>query len=248
MFHMIGTLCGLAIYNFTIIDLHFPLALFKKLLKKQVMLDDLMELMPDVGSKLCSTRSSLLFVIALISAMMLFADDSSLILFLGLQLQARIHLWDIWIIWDTSMSLVSTNKERDGLSKRSRKFTQLQNRRKHEIGLCYVFTEGKGNLSKAKKYHNVIRSAMLPFSTTHTAVPYLHILLGVVKKHHELLEQQCDEIDKQIAADMAHLVDFQMGFWNGSSRGAGSRADAFLHKEAREPSPRHKTSRIGSKS
>ena len=45
---------------------------------------------------------------------------------------------------------------------------------------------------------------MLPFSTTHTAVPYLHILLGVVKKHQELLEQQCDEIDKQIGADMAH--------------------------------------------
>ena len=42
---------------------------------------------------------------------------------------------------------------------------------------------------------------MLPFSTTHTVVPYLHILLGVVKKHHELL----DEIVKQIAADMAHL-------------------------------------------
>ncbi|GFR90953.1 ubiquitin-protein ligase E3A [Elysia marginata] len=54
MFHMIGTLCGLAIYNFTIIDLHFPLALFKKLLKKPVMLDDLMELMPDVGRNLQS--------------------------------------------------------------------------------------------------------------------------------------------------------------------------------------------------
>lgn len=54
MFHMIGTLCGLAIYNFTIIDLHFPLALFKKLLKKQVLLDDLLELMPDVGRNLQS--------------------------------------------------------------------------------------------------------------------------------------------------------------------------------------------------
>ncbi|GFS24498.1 HECT and RLD domain containing E3 ubiquitin protein ligase 4 [Elysia marginata] len=50
MFRMIGTLCGLAIYNFTIIDLHFPLALFKKLLKKPVLLDDLIELMPDIGS------------------------------------------------------------------------------------------------------------------------------------------------------------------------------------------------------
>jgi hypothetical protein len=33
---MIGLLCGLAIYNFTIIDLPFTLALFKKLLKKSV--------------------------------------------------------------------------------------------------------------------------------------------------------------------------------------------------------------------
>lgn len=41
--------CGLAIYNFTIVDLHFPLALYKKLLKKKPSLDDLKELMPDVG-------------------------------------------------------------------------------------------------------------------------------------------------------------------------------------------------------
>uniref|UniRef100_A0A0B7B2U7 HECT domain-containing protein n=1 Tax=Arion vulgaris TaxID=1028688 RepID=A0A0B7B2U7_9EUPU len=52
MFNMIGTLCGLAIYNFTIIDLHFPLALYKKLLKRGVSLDDLKELMPDVGKGL----------------------------------------------------------------------------------------------------------------------------------------------------------------------------------------------------
>lgn len=52
MFHLIGTLCGLAIYNFTIIDLHFPLALFKKLLGRPVILDDLRELMPTVGRNL----------------------------------------------------------------------------------------------------------------------------------------------------------------------------------------------------
>uniref|UniRef100_A0A670Z371 HECT and RLD domain containing E3 ubiquitin protein ligase 3 n=1 Tax=Pseudonaja textilis TaxID=8673 RepID=A0A670Z371_PSETE len=31
-FHLIGIVCGLAIYNFTVVDLHFPLALYKKLL------------------------------------------------------------------------------------------------------------------------------------------------------------------------------------------------------------------------
>ena len=63
-------------------------------------------------------------------------------------------------------------------------------------------TVGNSNLSKAKYFHNVIRSPMLPLSITHTAVPYLHILLGVVKKHHQLLEQQCDKIDQQIAAEI----------------------------------------------
>ncbi|KAM6346844.1 LOW QUALITY PROTEIN: putative E3 ubiquitin-protein ligase HERC4 [Alca torda] len=48
LFHLIGVVCGLAIYNFTIVDLH-PLALYKKLLSKKPSLDDLKELMPDVG-------------------------------------------------------------------------------------------------------------------------------------------------------------------------------------------------------
>lgn len=34
MYQLIGKLCGLAIYNGTIIDLPFPLALYKKLLKE----------------------------------------------------------------------------------------------------------------------------------------------------------------------------------------------------------------------
>ena len=36
MFFMIGVLCGLAIYNFTIIYLPFPLAIYKKLLGEEV--------------------------------------------------------------------------------------------------------------------------------------------------------------------------------------------------------------------
>ncbi|KAM9325224.1 putative E3 ubiquitin-protein ligase HERC4 [Gastrophryne carolinensis] len=49
LFHLIGVICGLAIYNFTIVELNFPLALYKKLLRKNPVLDDLKELMPDVG-------------------------------------------------------------------------------------------------------------------------------------------------------------------------------------------------------
>lgn len=49
LFHLTGVICGLAIYNLTIVDLHFPVALYKKLLKRNPTLDDLKELMPDVG-------------------------------------------------------------------------------------------------------------------------------------------------------------------------------------------------------
>lgn len=49
MYGLIGILCGLAIYNGTIIDLPFPLALYKKLLDKPVNLDDLRELDPQLG-------------------------------------------------------------------------------------------------------------------------------------------------------------------------------------------------------
>uniref|UniRef100_A0A8C7CFM3 HECT-type E3 ubiquitin transferase n=1 Tax=Oncorhynchus kisutch TaxID=8019 RepID=A0A8C7CFM3_ONCKI len=52
LFHLTGVICGLAIYNLTIVDLHFPVALYKKLLKRNPTLDDLKELMPDVGRSL----------------------------------------------------------------------------------------------------------------------------------------------------------------------------------------------------
>lgn len=48
-FHLIGIVCGLAIYNFTVVDLHFPLALYKKLLNAKPDLDDLKELSPLEG-------------------------------------------------------------------------------------------------------------------------------------------------------------------------------------------------------
>lgn len=52
MYHLIGTLCGLAVYNSTIIDINFPLALYKKLLGVQPTLSDLKELDPLFGSGL----------------------------------------------------------------------------------------------------------------------------------------------------------------------------------------------------
>ena len=52
MYKLIGILCGLAIYNFTIINLPFPLALYKKLLNETVDLSDLKELSPDLAQSM----------------------------------------------------------------------------------------------------------------------------------------------------------------------------------------------------
>jgi len=48
-FFLTGMICALAIYNDNIVDLRFPLALYKKLLQKPVDLKDLKELSPSVG-------------------------------------------------------------------------------------------------------------------------------------------------------------------------------------------------------
>ncbi|XP_062244132.1 probable E3 ubiquitin-protein ligase HERC3 [Platichthys flesus] len=45
-FHLIGIICGLAIYNSTVVDLHFPLVLYKKLLDVSPLLEDFKELSP----------------------------------------------------------------------------------------------------------------------------------------------------------------------------------------------------------
>jgi E3 ubiquitin-protein ligase HERC4 len=46
---VVGILCGLAIYNFTIINIPFPLAMYKKLLNEPVKLQDMKELSPIVA-------------------------------------------------------------------------------------------------------------------------------------------------------------------------------------------------------
>lgn len=49
MYYLVGLLCGLAIYNFTIINLPFPVALYKKLLHEPVDLQDLKDLSPSLA-------------------------------------------------------------------------------------------------------------------------------------------------------------------------------------------------------
>ncbi|XP_073978964.1 HECT and RLD domain containing E3 ubiquitin ligase 4 isoform X2 [Rhodnius prolixus] len=52
MYYLVGLLCGLAIYNFTIINLPFPVALYKKLLHEPVDLQDLKDLSPSLAKGL----------------------------------------------------------------------------------------------------------------------------------------------------------------------------------------------------
>uniref|UniRef100_A0A8D9ALL9 Probable E3 ubiquitin-protein ligase HERC4 n=2 Tax=Cacopsylla melanoneura TaxID=428564 RepID=A0A8D9ALL9_9HEMI len=52
MYYLIGTLCGLAIYNFTIINVPFPLALYKKILDEPILLQDLKDLSPTIARSL----------------------------------------------------------------------------------------------------------------------------------------------------------------------------------------------------
>lgn len=54
MFKLIGTLIGLAIYNFTIINLPFPLVMYKKLLNEKAEMSDLEELSPTLANSMKS--------------------------------------------------------------------------------------------------------------------------------------------------------------------------------------------------
>ncbi|KAL3278333.1 hypothetical protein HHI36_013664 [Cryptolaemus montrouzieri] len=54
VYALIGMICGLAIYNFTIIDIPFPLALYKKLLEEPVGLAEMKGLSPSVHNSLQS--------------------------------------------------------------------------------------------------------------------------------------------------------------------------------------------------
>ena len=52
MFELLGILLGLAIYNGIILDVHFPLLVYKKLLGFDIGLADLREIQPTVSNSL----------------------------------------------------------------------------------------------------------------------------------------------------------------------------------------------------
>ena len=58
---------------------------------------------------------------------------------------------------------------------------------------------------KAKHFNNVVREPLLSIPLVHVAPPYLHILLGIVKKHHDIIESVYNQIDKDITHVNAEL-------------------------------------------
>ena len=65
------------------------------------------------------------------------------------------------------------------------------------------FIQSGANVKKQADHHNAVHSPILSIPVSAICPPYLHILLGVIKKHHDLLEQECHKIDLDIAIDKA---------------------------------------------
>lgn len=60
---------------------------------------------------------------------------------------------------------------------------------------------------KTKAHNNVTYCPIWNINLTQITPPYLHLLLGIVKKHHTLLEQDCHQLDMKIAQALAKEND-----------------------------------------
>ena len=63
------------------------------------------------------------------------------------------------------------------------------------------FEAAGSQLKLASSYNNVIHKPLLDIHISHVSPPYLHILLGIVKKHHDLFENDLHELDLALAND-----------------------------------------------
>ncbi len=65
--------------------------------------------------------------------------------------------------------------------------------------------EGKGKTLKAAQYYDAICAPIWDIQLSYVCPAYLHILLGIVKKHHDLLEEACHLIDLDLAEAVAQI-------------------------------------------
>ena len=61
----------------------------------------------------------------------------------------------------------------------------------------------RSKMKVAKLHNNAIRWPIVHIELDCVALPCLHILLGITKKHHDLLEDECHSLDKLIAESLA---------------------------------------------
>lgn len=59
------------------------------------------------------------------------------------------------------------------------------------------------NKKDQSRFHNVIHEPLLPIEPSDVCIPYLHILLGLTLKHHDLMELYCNDLDIAIATELA---------------------------------------------
>ncbi len=70
------------------------------------------------------------------------------------------------------------------------------------------FREKSGSKrAMASSHHNVLDDPIWDIEVEEICPPYLHILLGIVKRHHDLLELQCHELDIMLAEVLAQQED-----------------------------------------
>ena len=60
-----------------------------------------------------------------------------------------------------------------------------------------------GNIKKQAQYHNAVHAPTFKILVNSTCAPYLHVLLGIIKKHHDLLEAACHKLDVNVAIEKA---------------------------------------------
>ena len=65
------------------------------------------------------------------------------------------------------------------------------------------FENSGKKLKNAKDYFNVINRPILAIDIDMVCPPYLHILLGIVKKHHDLYMIQINKIDEEVGKYLA---------------------------------------------
>ena len=58
---------------------------------------------------------------------------------------------------------------------------------------------GHGNKKKVAWYHNCLHKPLITCELDRVAPPYLHLLLGLVLRHHRLLEAAANAVDAMLA-------------------------------------------------